>query len=343
MLPVLISVLPVLLVPALFYLFDSRRLISLTLLSAAFVWGILVVAFSYYANTSALIYFNTLTAHQYPTLGFITITPFIEEFLKALFILLLIKQKKIVFIIDGAFYGLAVGTGFAIAENVYFFSSANSTAFSIEYALLRGFGAAFMHTGSMFVFSVALLQLRYLTASRTLAYLLSLIAAVLLHSAFNLLIIVLNNPWSIIVIQLVSLPISVWALFKYENSFISGQLDKEFDTEIKLLTLMHKGEFSSTAAGKYILTIRERFSGETLVDIMAYIRNYLELSLKAKSLLMLREMGMQEELDDTTKGKLQELRHLEKAIGRAGLLAIEPIIPTDAREAWKLSQINRLA
>ena len=49
-----------------------------------------------------------------------TVAPVIEELLKALVIVLLVRANRIGFLVDAAILGFAVGTGFALVENLYF-------------------------------------------------------------------------------------------------------------------------------------------------------------------------------------------------------------------------------
>ena len=48
------------------------------------------------------------------------VSPIIEELLKGLVIVGLIRAHRIGFLVDAAIFGFAVGTGFALVENIYF-------------------------------------------------------------------------------------------------------------------------------------------------------------------------------------------------------------------------------
>ena len=50
------------------------------------------------------------------------VSPVIEETIKALTIIYLIRSQRIAFLVDAAIYGFAVGKGFAVVENLYYLS-----------------------------------------------------------------------------------------------------------------------------------------------------------------------------------------------------------------------------
>jgi len=63
---------------------------------------------------------------------------------------------------------------------------------------------------------------------------------------------------------------------------------------------------------------------------------YLELSARAKALLILKELGMPPIPDPETPAKFTELKQLEKNIGKTGRIAIAPLIRTNPRDLWQL-------
>ena len=70
-----------------------------------------------------------------------------------------------------------------------------------------------------------------------------------------------------------------------------------------------------------------------------YIALYLELSIKAKRNLMLKENDFPIIVEDDLQPKLKELAQLRKQIGKIGELAISPLIRMNYRNLWKLNQL----
>jgi hypothetical protein len=71
--------------------------------------------------------------------------------------------------------------------------------------------------------------------------------------------------------------------------------------------------------------------------MLCCLRVHGELALRAKGVLLLRESGLGEPpLDEETRDKLAELRQLERAVGRAGMLALRPLMMTSGKDIWEL-------
>jgi hypothetical protein len=88
--------------------------------------------------------------------------------------------------------------------------------------------------------------------------------------------------------------------------------------------------------------LRARFRGEDLADMLCCLRLHGELALRAKGVLMLRESGIDEApIDAETRDKLAELAQLKRAIGRAGVLALRPLMMATGKDIWELTLLGR--
>src|SRR5271155_3584740 len=74
------------------------------------------------------------------------VSPWIEESLKAAVLVFLIRTRRVGLPIDAAIAGFAIGTGFALVENLYYLGSRPETALGVQ--VIRGFGTAIMHGGT---------------------------------------------------------------------------------------------------------------------------------------------------------------------------------------------------
>jgi hypothetical protein len=97
---------------------------------------------------------------------------------------------------------------------------------------------------------------------------------------------------------------------------------------------------SETPVGKYLMTLRSSFPPEVIVDMMCLLRLHVELSIRAKGALLMREAGFDVAPDPTLRNTFEELRYLEKSIGRTGLLAMEPFLHTSTRDLWQLNMLS---
>jgi RsiW-degrading membrane proteinase PrsW (M82 family) len=191
---ILAAVLPVLFYIGLIYWVDHYEKEPLWLLSAAFVWGAIPAAIL------ALI-FNTLFSLPFYALfsegsadlaagG--AIAPVVEEIVKglALFLILVVQRHELDSPLDGIIYGAMVGMGFAMVENVLYyttyFSERGASGWN-ELVLVRGviFGLNHALYSSLTGLGIALAQLSRSWAVRIAAPLLGLFAAIALHAVHN--------------------------------------------------------------------------------------------------------------------------------------------------------------
>src|SRR5438874_2521291 len=127
-------------------LLDSYKLVRLRSVVAAVVAGMVVAGLAYLANGALLAYFDFGFYVRY-------VSPFIEEALKGLIILVLIRAHRIGFLVDAAIFGFAVGAGFAVIENLDYLAIAPHAGLGTWF--VRGFGTAIMHGGATAIFAVA--------------------------------------------------------------------------------------------------------------------------------------------------------------------------------------------
>ena len=65
------------------------------------------------------------------------------------------------------------------------------------------------------------------------------------------------------------------------------------------------------------------------------LRVHLELSIKAKGLLIMREAGFSVPPGPEISEMFSELQYLEKSIGPTGKLALAPILHNSSRDLWQ--------
>ena len=98
--------------------------------------------------------------------------------------------------------------------------------------------------------------------------------------------------------------------------------------------------FKNLAVGKYLSSIKNRFSTEVMIDILAYIQLHLELSLKAKGILMMKEAGFVPTINEEIKTMLVELDYLYKSIGKTGMSVLKPLIKISKKDLWKINLLK---
>jgi protease PrsW len=85
--------------------------------------------------------------------GAIITAPFVEEFTKGLFLLIMSMQKRFDGVVDGVVYGGAIGLGFGMTENFMYFVSYGSTPVNwLMLVIIRTMFSAVMHCMSQATF-----------------------------------------------------------------------------------------------------------------------------------------------------------------------------------------------
>jgi protease PrsW len=327
----LFSFFPVLFFLISLYLFDSFKLVGKAMLIFCMLWGIFAAGVSYYINNA--ISSGFLPDHQILSRY---VAPFTEEILKSLVIILLVSVKKIGFTVDAAIYGFAAGTGFALAENlVYLFQLGDQPAMVVW--VLRGFGTALMHGGNTAVFAMLLMGGIQRDKPVYFSVWPGLLAAYILHSAYNHFFV---NPFLQAIVLLLVWPVVFIAVFQKSNLLIQEWLEIEFSSEVELLRMIRLGKLGHTKAGAYLVSLKKHFSPEMIVDLYCYISLCLELSIKAKRNLMLKENGFPVIDEPGLQEKLTELRQIRRQIGKAGEMALQPLVRMKYREIWKLNLLK---
>jgi protease PrsW len=331
LLHIVIGVLPVLgFLAALLYL-DSYKLVTMRVVIGVVGAGFVVAIACYFVNAYALSVTGIDFTRYSRYMG-----PVIEEFGKALVIVMLIRAHRVGFLVDAAILGFAVGTGFAIVENVYY-QHAVPTA-SVGTWIVRGFGTAIMHGGCTAIFAMAGLSMREQAPRASLvAFLPGFAIAVVLHSVYNH---AFGSPMLSTLAVIVVLPPLLLVVFQRSERATARWLGEGFDADTQMLDSITSGHFSDSPAGRYLASLKTRFKGPIVADLLCYLRLHTELALRAKGILMMRESGFDARLDEPTRAKLVEMRYLEGSIGKTGRLALMPLLHAGNKDIWQLKMLE---
>jgi protease PrsW len=328
-----VGLLPVLCFLAILLYLDSYKLVKLRAVIAVVASGVVVAGACYFVNG----YLLRVTAIDLTSFTRY-IGPVTEELGKALVIVALIRAHRIGFLVDAAIFGFAVGTGFAIVENIYYQLLVRDAG--IGTWIVRGFGTAIMHGGATAIFAVMSLAMLERARKATLAaFLPGFALAVALHSAFNHMYV---SPRLSTLAVLVVLPPILYAVFQHSEKAVGDWLGQGFDADAEMLELINSARLSDSPLGEYLNTLKHKFNGPVVADMLCYLRLYTELALRAKGILMMRESGFEEvPVDEATQAKFTEMRYLESSIGKTGLMAIQPMCHMSHKDLWQLYMLGK--
>jgi protease PrsW len=317
-LPFLIEA-PIALLPTLAFLFlldrlDSFRLVSLRAATIALAAGGALAVAAPYTRYGA---------------------PIVEEALKAGVMIVLFARARIGFLIDAAIIGFALGTGFALIENLYYLASFPEA--NIGTWIVRGFGTAMMHGGATAIFGVlAQAWTERHTKFEPALYLPGFLAAVGVHALFNHL---LGMPMVATGVMLLLVPAILFAVFAKSEHRIHDWLIKDHADHERLLASMSI-EFAHSEAGRFISELADKFEGTHAADIYAYMRLHAELVLRAEEFLLAREAGSKPQVTHADRERFLELHALERRIGRTALLALWPHLHYSRQELAELYELE---
>jgi RsiW-degrading membrane proteinase PrsW (M82 family) len=332
LLEIAVALLPVFVFLAALIFLDSYKLVKLRSVLLGLVAGSAVALVALVVNEFlwGLVGWGEVA---YPRYG----APVVEELLKGIPLVVLIKKRKIGFMVDAAIYGFAIGAGFSFLENVQYlhaFHEANPFLW-----VIRGFGTAIMHGGTVALLGIVSKSLVDRKSSdRWIVFLPGLALAIVIHSFFNHFVFSPELSTAMIVALL---PTILLVVFSQSEKATRQWLGVGFDTDQQLLEMITTGKIAETRIGLYLQSLKARFPGELVVDMLCVLRLHVELAVRAKGILLMREAGFKPPADPEVKEKFAELEYLEKNLGKTGQLAIMPFIHTSSRELWQLHMLGK--
>ncbi|MFN8091696.1 MAG: PrsW family glutamic-type intramembrane protease [Vicinamibacteria bacterium] len=321
------ALLPVLLFLALLVLLDSFKLLSLRSVLLALTAGAAAALLGARLNV-ALLDASGLSTTAYSRYA----APLVEELLKAVWFVVLLRRGRVGFLVDAAILGFAIGAGFALVENVEYLRAMAEPRVLLW--LVRGFGTALLHgatTAILAMIAKSLIDRRPLPPA--LAVVAGLLAAAAIHSAYNHFFL---PPVAAAAVLLVAVPLLVVFVFDRSERATREWLGTGIDSDLEIVESIVTGRFLETRLGGYLRSLQARFPGEVVADMLCLVRLQAELSIRAKGLLLAREAGLDAPVGEDVRASLQELRYLETSMGPTGRLALKPLFRERARAAWQV-------
>jgi len=327
-----ISLLPVLCFLLALLALDSYKLVRLRMVAAVIALGCLAAGLSYVVNLAAIRVLG-VDFSAYSRFG----APLVEEAIKSSIVLLLIRTNRIGFLVDASVFGFAVGTGFALIENLYYLNELADTHVAVW--IVRGFGTAILHGGVQSIFAALVLtNVDQRGAMNLRAVGLPLIFAALVHAAFNQF--ALPPIYETLAVLLSLPPLMLWVFARSERA-LQGWIGADFDSDQEMLQLLASGTLSESPVGHYLHDLRARFSGEVIADLLCYLRLHCELALRAKGVLLMRENGLDVPIDEHTREKLEEMHYLERSVGPSALRTVQPLLSISRRDLWQIYMLGK--
>ena len=323
-----LGLLPVLAFLIVLIILDSFKLVKIKFILLAISVGAACALVSMFISPQAL-NIDTLSFKLY-------VSPLVEEPLKIILIVYLIRSHRLGFLVDSAIAGFAIGAGFALVENVHYLQGLPDS--DIYLWIVRGFGTAVMHGGTT---AMAAMIGKYFSDRHdklSLTILPGLLAASIIHSMYNHFFL---PPLISTALLLLLQPLILVLIFMRSEKATENWLGQGLDADLKTYEAITKGRVLETRIGKYLEALNDHFSYNVVADMFEYIKNHLELSMQAKGILLARRLGVETQPDPQVKEMFEQLKVLESRIGPTGSLAIKPFVRKSSRDLWEIHMLSR--
>ncbi|MCR5709966.1 MAG: PrsW family intramembrane metalloprotease [Bacteroidales bacterium] len=266
----------------------------------------------------------------------------VEELCKGVIVYILIARRKVGLLADATIYGSAIGAGFGLLANIFELTELYAEgAVDVWHTIFLGCEAAVMHIGCTSLLAMVLIMVHQgkygaTQKAKVIGTVVAFLATIVVHYVHALEPI---DPRILTLLLIIYFVVSKHSLFKKNKKFVHEWLDAGINNEISLLGALKRGEFSTTRAGEYLLSLKERFDSETFFDMYCYVENYLELSIAARSNLILKEAGMDPVRDAFNSSRIAEMAALKKRIGPTAEIALRPIVDRNQVNDWAMNNL----
>ena len=304
---------------------DTFKLVRPRSILAAIAWGAAAAGAGFWLD-------GWLLQVRHVPLSIVSryIAPFTEETAKAFLVVVLIATSRVGFLVDAAVQGFAIGTGFALVENLGYLQTMPEAG--VWLWVVRGLGTAVLQGATTSIFAMISKTLADRRRDRlAVAFVPGWAAAVAIHAAFNHRLL---PPVAQTLVLLTALPLVVLWVFARSERATRDWIGGGLDLDVELLDLVGSEHFALTHFGRYLQELRARMSGAVVADMFCLLRLELELSIQAKAMLLARDAGVDVPVDDDLAASLMERRCLQQSIGRTGLLALKPLQVTSHKDQW---------
>ena len=295
-----------------------------------FGWGMVAFFLAYQVNTFAV---------RFVGYGLLMtlVAPIVEEVLKSLILVYYVRRPDFTYFVDGAIYGFAAGTAFAVLENLLYLSRTGSEV-GLLVALSRAFSTSLMHGSASALVGVALGRLRFGRGlSRIGSLLLGWAAAIALHITFNN---VINRSQGLLMLVL-AVVIGLGGV-GLTAAFILWGLSEErrwLRETLGLQVGVSAGESAMVQQldnlDPLLAPIGERFGADKRKQVEALLQLQAQLGLKRKVQELTPDPKLRAEMGVQVTALRQEMDTVRRALGVYCMAYVRSILPPETETIWE--------
>ena len=301
--------------------------------------GLLSFPAAYVLNTQAagIMVASGLSAVAAGLLLRTTVAPVIEEVLKSAGVIYFERRPEFTYFVDGAIYGFASGTAFAIIENLSYMQAA-PVGQALGPSINRAFSTSLMHGSATALVGVSIGRFRFgRGGTRIFALLGGWAAAMALHYAFNR---VVNSGELTATLLGIAFGIGLGGVamtalwirigLKQEKAWLRESLGLDVGVS--------KGEsemVQQLSDVKALLEPVERVFGKERRDaVERFLRIQARLGLKQQARALSEDESLKAKLEVEVASLGEEIDVLRRSIGVYCMSYVRSILPPEAEDLW---------
>jgi RsiW-degrading membrane proteinase PrsW (M82 family) len=261
------------------------------------------------------------------------LAPMLEETLKAVFLIGLVVTMRLGYAVDGAVYGFGVGTGFAVAENLFYITVSQQG--TLSETVIRVFSVSLVHATTGALVGTAAGSTSF---EGPRAYIprtgLALLIAIVLHAAFNYAVTATGGLTLVAAGLGIGISGGAFLVLVINRSlFAEGQA-----IGAELGSMLSAGELAAAIQPQRVAQIVEAqrpFVGDKRA---ALIEQYVTLQARRGILRKTLRYNQRPRFNRLLQGELdlveRELDALRRSLGAYDWLWLRGVLPSEESELW---------
>lgn len=269
--------------------------------------------------------------------------PWIEEALKGLTIVGLIRFNKIGYKLDAVIAGFAIGAGFSVVENIVYLARFPELGTGIW--LVRGLGTAVMHGTTLAILAAIAHEFAERETRESASgfdfnlmwFAPGYLAAVAIHTVFNQFP---GQPLLSMIGTLAIAPLLIMAIFHLGAGEAQAWLREDRESHEAMLHALQAGSFPDNAEGAKIAALANRAGPRTATAIREYWEVQTWLVLKAEQVLLEQSAANERVTLADARDAFDRLETLRRALGPSLHSALKRLLPFSRNDYWEVAELE---
>lgn len=313
------------------YTLDLYGTGSFRLIIACFAWGGVAFGLAYVIN-SAMLNYDLVSFETFQRFS----APIIEEILKALILIYLVRRPNFTYFVDGAIYGFAAGMGFAVFEN-YFYLFGNPGA-ALGVGVGRVLSTNLIHaTGSALV-GIALGWARFQRSKgrAVLQVAGGFLVAMGLHIAFNNLVTRVSSSLLLLYAALAGFGGAgvIWFFIKRGLAEAKSWIEETLGAADRVTTGEAAVVNRLANVQEILAPLAQTFGKEKAAQIERFLLIQAKLGIQRKTLEKLNDEKMRKAVEAQMAQLRTEMDEARRSVGAYCMLYLRNIFPEEASPLW---------